>query len=72
MDFDNGVDSIEFLIQSFGYDEIDVLEQTEEEDVIFDHSHGQIRLIDVNATGTGTDMFTFGMAAVAGARLNSD
>ena len=72
MDFESGVDSIEFLIQSFGYDEIDVLEQREEEDVVFDHAQGALRLVDVNAAGKGADMFTFGLASITGARLHSD
>ena len=56
-DFDDGVDSIEFMIESFGFDELDVLK--EPEDVVLTDSGGTVRLIDVNAAGLTADNFKF-------------
>ncbi len=56
-DFDEGVDSIEFMIESFGFDELDVLK--EPEDVVLTDSGGTVRLIDVNPAGLTADSFKF-------------
>ena len=57
MDFDNGVDSIEFLIDAFGYTDLDVLRKVE--DVVSNDPGIEMRLFDVNAAGMDASNFRF-------------
>ncbi len=69
-DFEDGVDSIEFMIESFGYDEMDVLR--EPEDVVLTNATGTVRLIEVNAAGLDADSFKFRTPPLNGSRFPVD
>ena len=56
MDFDSGIDSIEFLIESFGYDELDTLRDPE--GVAEAGKDNRLRLVDVNADNVQFRMST--------------
>ena len=56
-DFENGVDAIQFMIQSFGFDDLAILE--EEDDVIIEHEGGAIRLKNVDAEDLDPGDFQF-------------
>lgn len=58
-DFDDGVDAIEFLIDAFGFDDIDVLREQEGESLQLSVSDGSIQLFDVNAAGLEDTGFLF-------------
>lgn len=60
-DFEDGVDAIEFLIDSFGFDDLDILD--EGDDAIVTHSGGTVRLIDVNASQLDASDFGFGLSS---------
>jgi len=45
-DFEDGVDAIEFLIESFGFDDLEILRQGD--DTVITHQGGTIRLVDID------------------------
>lgn len=58
-DFDDGVDAIEFLIDAFGFDDVDVLQDQDSESLKLSLSDGSIQLFDVNAVGLDSTGFLF-------------
>ncbi|MEM7059096.1 MAG: calcium-binding protein [Pseudomonadota bacterium] len=57
-DFEDGVDAISFMIQSFGYEDLRILQDGE--DALVRHAGGQIRITEVDASILDSTDFTFG------------
>ncbi len=57
-DFEDGVDAIGFMIQSFGYEDLKILQDGD--DAVIRHAGGQIRVTDVDADTLDSEDFTFG------------
>ncbi|MEM7211581.1 MAG: G8 domain-containing protein [Pseudomonadota bacterium] len=56
-DFDDGVDAIEFLIDAFGYDDLDILGT--HDDAVATPDGGSVHLLDVNAADLDANNFMF-------------
>ncbi len=58
-DFEDGVDAIEFLIDAFGFDDLDVLQEQDGEGLKQFVPDANIELVDVNEAGLEGDSFLF-------------
>ena len=56
-DFEDGIDAIEFMIQSFDFDDLTVTQDGD--DAVVDHEGGQIRLLDTSASSLDQSDFLF-------------
>ena len=57
VDFDDGVDAIEFMVESFGFDDLEILRDGT--DAVTDHGGGGVRLLEADNSSTTIDDFTF-------------
>lgn len=60
-DFEDGVDAIAFLIESFGFADLTLTQ--DEADTVVRHREGEIRLVDINAETLDAEDFRFGPLA---------
>jgi len=56
-DFEHGVDAIEFLIQSFGFEDLSIIQDGE--DALITSQAGSVRLIAVDGTTLSDSDFIF-------------
>ncbi|MEM7742162.1 MAG: calcium-binding protein [Pseudomonadota bacterium] len=56
-DFEDGVDAIEFMIEAFGYDDLEVLQDGD--DAVVTHAGGTVRLVSVDGTTLDQGDFAF-------------
>ena len=56
-DFEDGVDAIGFMIQSFGFEDLTILQDGD--DALVRHQGGQIRLVEVDSNTLTQEDFTF-------------
>ncbi|MEM6663678.1 MAG: hypothetical protein AAF666_16045 [Pseudomonadota bacterium] len=57
VDFEDGVDAIDFMIQSFGFEDLEILQ--EGDDAIVRHEHGELRLVATDGDVLDEGDFTF-------------
>lgn len=62
-DFEDGVDAIEFMIEAFGFEDLDVLQDGD--DAVVSHAGGSVRLLDVNALNLDASDFEFGTSPLS-------